>query len=120
VHGHLLRADRTSDGYREHALIVAIVSQGCFGAIVVWSLDMALDPVVRRRWPHMLISWTRLLSGRFGDPLIARDVLIGLLPRFALTLLTHAGVLVPSWFGRPARVQSATRRPLASKRCAGD
>ncbi len=30
---------------------------------------------MRRRWPHAIISWTRLLSGRFNDPLVGRDLL---------------------------------------------
>jgi serine/threonine-protein kinase len=39
---------------------------------------LAIEPLVRRRWPHALISWTRLLKGRFGDPLVAQHILIGL------------------------------------------
>lgn len=48
-----------------------------------WLLYMAVEPYVRRRWPHRIISWTRLLAGRWRDPLVGRDVLIG----------TMAGVL---------------------------
>ena len=39
---------------------------------------LALEPYVRRKWPDLLISWTRLLSGKFQDPLVGRDVLIRL------------------------------------------
>jgi len=38
---------------------------------------LAVEPFVRRRWPHALISWNRLLEGRFGDSLVGRDVLVG-------------------------------------------
>src|SRR5690606_15659448 len=38
----------------------------------------AVEPYVRRRWPHRLVAWTRLLTGRFRDPLVGRDVLTGL------------------------------------------
>src|SRR5437870_3095440 len=38
---------------------------------------ITVEPFVRRRWPQMLISWTRLLSGRFNDPMVGRDILIG-------------------------------------------
>ncbi|HKV25932.1 MAG TPA: serine/threonine-protein kinase [Candidatus Acidoferrum sp.] len=38
---------------------------------------LALEPYVRKKDPHTIISWTRLLGGKPGDPLVARDVLIG-------------------------------------------
>jgi serine/threonine-protein kinase len=39
---------------------------------------LALEPIVRRQHPEWLVSWTRLLDGRWGDRLVGRDVLIGL------------------------------------------
>jgi predicted Ser/Thr protein kinase len=47
------------------------------GGGLLWILYVALEPFVRRRWPQVLVSWTRLLSGDWKDPLVARDVLIG-------------------------------------------
>ncbi|MBX3390252.1 MAG: serine/threonine protein kinase [Phycisphaeraceae bacterium] len=44
---------------------------------LMWIVYLALEPIVRRRWPRLLISWTRLLSGRGRDPLVWRDILIG-------------------------------------------
>jgi serine/threonine-protein kinase len=38
---------------------------------------LALEPIVRRSNPEWLVSWTRLLTGRWQDPLVGRDVLIG-------------------------------------------
>ena len=38
---------------------------------------MAVEPFARRTWPKLLISWQRLLNGRFRDPLVGRDVLLG-------------------------------------------
>jgi serine/threonine-protein kinase len=43
----------------------------------VWFAYVALEPYVRRLWPRMLVSWTRLISGRWRDPLVGRDVLVG-------------------------------------------
>ena len=34
------------------------------GRAQVWLLYLALEPYARRRWPHMLISWKRLLAGQ--------------------------------------------------------
>jgi predicted Ser/Thr protein kinase len=44
---------------------------------LLWVLYMAIEPFVRRRWPRILISWTRLIAGNWRDPLVARDALIG-------------------------------------------
>lgn len=40
-------------------------------------LYFALEPFVRRRDPHAIISWSRLLAGKVRDPLVGRDILIG-------------------------------------------
>ena len=40
-------------------------------------LYFALEPFVRRRDPHALIGWARLISGKIRDPLVGRDILIG-------------------------------------------
>jgi hypothetical protein len=44
---------------------------------VLWTLYIAIEPFVRRRWPQVLVSWTRLLSGDWRDSVVARDILIG-------------------------------------------
>ena len=63
-----------------HELRVLIVA--CTFALLVasafWLVYIAIEPFVRRRWPEGLISWTRLLSGRWRDPMVGRDVLAGL------------------------------------------
>jgi serine/threonine-protein kinase len=38
---------------------------------------LAVEPYARRLWPRMLVSWVRVLEGRFRDPLVGRDLLIG-------------------------------------------
>jgi hypothetical protein len=40
---------------------------------------VAVEPFIRRHAPHQFISWSRLLSGRMTDPLVGRDLLIGVL-----------------------------------------
>src|SRR6185436_4012106 len=44
----------------------------------------------RRRWPDLLISWSRLMSGRVRDPMVGRDVLIGIGAGFAHSLFAAA------------------------------
>jgi serine/threonine-protein kinase len=48
-----------------------------FYAVVIWTVYIALEPYVRRRWPQTLISWSSVLIGRVNDPVVGRDVLIG-------------------------------------------
>ena len=55
------------------------LSASIFAAAVTWMLYLALEPWVRRRWPHAVISWSRLLSGQFRDPLVGRDILFGVM-----------------------------------------
>jgi len=42
-------------------------------------LYLALEPWVRKRWPHAIISWSRVLSGKFRDPVVGRDILFGVM-----------------------------------------
>jgi serine/threonine-protein kinase len=46
-------------------------------ATALWVGYMALEPYVRRHWPQAIVSWTRLMAGGVRDPLVGRDVLIG-------------------------------------------
>jgi eukaryotic-like serine/threonine-protein kinase len=65
-----------------------------------WILYLALEPFARRRWPEMLISWTRGLSGGWRDPLVGRDVLIGAAVGTAVGLLLGPlRVLLPPRLG---------------------
>lgn len=56
-------------------------------AFRVWLYYIAFEPIVRRFWPDMLISWSRLLSGRFQDPRIGRDILVGILCAASLEII---------------------------------
>jgi len=56
--------------------------------VAMYILYLGLEPFVRRLWPSMLVTWTRVLSGRLRDPLIGRDALIGVAAGAALALLT--------------------------------
>jgi hypothetical protein len=46
-------------------------------AVLTWIAYVACEPYVRRLWPEALVAWSRVLAGRFGDPLVGRDVLVG-------------------------------------------
>jgi hypothetical protein len=63
----------------ELALLLLGASVALFLAGVSWLMYVALEPLIRRRWPDSLIAWTRLLSGRLSDPLVGRVLLAGAL-----------------------------------------
>jgi serine/threonine-protein kinase len=68
-------------------------------AASVWILYMAIEPIARRRWPHSMISWNRLLAGGVRDPLVGRDVLVGLTFGTAAALVAKLHELVLLRFG---------------------
>jgi serine/threonine protein kinase len=65
----------------------------------IWLFYIALEPEVRQRWPHRIVSWSRLLAGRWKDPLVGHDLLIGGLFGVSIILVHYLGFLVPKWFG---------------------
>ncbi|MFH1268990.1 MAG: protein kinase [Planctomycetota bacterium] len=70
-----------------------------FLSLVLWLFYIALEPYVRRIWPDTLVSWNRLLAGRFRDPLVGRDLLVGVLFGVGTRLLWQIAVLAPAWCG---------------------
>jgi len=61
----------------DFSAFLMVVSGAAFYGLMTWTLYVALEPHARRRWPQMLVSWSRLLEGRWRDPLIGRDLLVG-------------------------------------------
>jgi serine/threonine-protein kinase len=53
------------------------ISQPLWAAGLLWILYMAVEPYVRRFWPSTLVSWSRLMARQWRDPLVGRDVLLG-------------------------------------------
>jgi serine/threonine protein kinase len=58
-------------------LSIIAISTALFISGGIWMLYMAVEPWVRRQWPKTIISWTRLLAGSFRDPVVGRDILLG-------------------------------------------
>jgi hypothetical protein len=68
---------------------------------LVWLLYIALEPQLRRVWPETMIGWSRLLAGSVRDPLVGRDVLVGVLIAIADGLMLGLHTLARRWSGRP-------------------
>jgi serine/threonine-protein kinase len=63
-------------------------------AVCLSTFYLAAEPHVRRRWPRLLVSWSRMIGGDFRDPLVGRDVLAGALLGVAHTTTIYSAVLV--------------------------
>ena len=48
-----------------------------FEAMILWLLYIALEPALRARWPHSIVSWNRLLAGKWLDAQVGSHLLIG-------------------------------------------
>ncbi|HJQ39483.1 MAG TPA: serine/threonine-protein kinase [Thermoanaerobaculia bacterium] len=91
-------------GFAEHRievlyeleLFVNALAFSLFSAAVIVLLYIALEPFIRRRWPDRLISWTRLIEGRWRDPMVGRDILIGMIGGLLNSCLATASNSVPS------------------------
>jgi hypothetical protein len=59
------------------ATFLLAICTSVFNGVLLWTVYIALEPLVRRRWPQALVSWTTLFSGRVRDPVVGRDVLFG-------------------------------------------
>ena len=97
----LTRADHVAVASEELWILIKVLAYPSFWALQVWLLYMALEPYARRRWPHMLISWKRLLAGRVRDPLVGRDILMGCVAGAAVRILFGLTVMAPAWSGKP-------------------
>jgi hypothetical protein len=75
-----------------------------FAASFFWVIYIALEPFVRRRWPHRIISWTRLLAGDFRDPMVGRDVLIGAVFGVGIAVWQLGFFHARAWLGDPSLI----------------
>ena len=105
----LLRGPHVADVGTEWALIRLRVGISLFQAGSVWLLYLALEPYVRRIWPHSLIAWTRLLAGRFRDPLVGSSTLYGVAIGTGWAALQQLDAVLPKWLGL-----SVTPRPVSA------
>ena len=97
----VLRADHVWAVTNESELVIQLFAEAVASGLVVWLVYIALEPYFRRRWPGLLIGWTRLLSGRFRDPMVGRDLLAGAVVGAAGCALLKLAILVPGWLGSP-------------------
>jgi serine/threonine protein kinase len=83
----VLLVDHVPEPNYELHLIEMASSWASLRAAVLWVAYVAIEPYVRRRWPHSMVSWSRLLAGRFNDAKLGGDILVGIAAGCATALL---------------------------------
>jgi serine/threonine-protein kinase len=80
------------------------VAEALLKAFIIWLFYVALEPYVRRRSPHRIISWSRLVAGNWRDPLVGRDILTGMILGLGYHAVIIGVELLTRKYGLPADV----------------
>ena len=70
-----------------------------FLGAVMYLIYLGLEPWVRRTSPMVLVGWSRVVSGRIRDPLVGRDVLIGVACGAVAAFLNVLPYIASRWAG---------------------
>ena len=106
----LFTADHMLSIFEWRMLSLAFGSAAGF-ALLCWILYLAVEPYARRYWPHAMVSWTRLLAGKFRDPLVGRDALFGCLSGLAIFLIIKLSALMTALTGGPPPAPTVNGNP---------
>lgn len=82
------------------AMFLLAICTSVFYAVAIWTFYLAVEPYIRRHWPHAIIASTRVLSGRVRDPIVGRDILLGAAVSLVWRLFSHS---LTAWQGPSAR-----------------
>ena len=93
----MIAAHHAADPDAEAQMFSSGVGEASARALIVWIFYIALEPGVRRNWPRSLIGWTRLLAGRFRDPMVGREILLGIAGGAIGAQLFWLGAAVVRW-----------------------
>jgi len=107
-----LRADHVADLGKEADLFARALAFTVLTCFLIWLLYVALEPYLRKRWPEGVISWNRLLTGRFSDPLIARDLLIGSAFGVSIAFCIYFSYWMYNFFSTPPPIPDVTAGSL--------
>jgi serine/threonine-protein kinase len=95
---------RTANLSQQFGLYYGVAGLVLHDAATLALAYVALEPFVRRRWPELLIGWARLLAGRWRDPWVGRDLLIGAAAGAVWAAGTAVAHAAAGWLGFPPEV----------------
>jgi serine/threonine-protein kinase len=86
---------------QEVSQAIRVLGSSAISAFLFGLSYLAIEPAIRRRWPWRLTAWNRLLDGRLRDPMVGRDLLIGLALGAVGLLIPRLGFVAAEWVGLP-------------------
>jgi serine/threonine-protein kinase len=98
-----LSAHHVLDVSGEVGLVVQGFAGALFFAAFAGLLYLAFEPYVRRTMPEVLIGWARVAEGRYRDPRVGRDLLIGAVAGAVAAFAIHLANGLPAWIPFPAQ-----------------
>jgi hypothetical protein len=85
---------------------MAFMLYTAFGVLMSY---LAVEPYIRRFWPEVLVSWNRLVSGKIGDAMVGRDILIGVVAGVVNEVSLRSPAVMASWFDWPGEPLAITQ-----------
>ena len=80
----------------EVRILSRALQDSLFIPVLLWLVYVAFEPYLRRYAPNTLIGWSRLLEGRWGDPLVGGHLLVGVVIGLGMTLVIAIGPQGPN------------------------
>jgi len=111
IAGLWILSPHVNDTSQEQNRLFVALGMSFFLGAVMYVLYLGFEPFVRRTWPDMLVGWTRVVSGRIRDPLVGRDVLIGVTCGAGLALMFFSRIVIPPMLGLPDPMPYETEFP---------
>lgn len=70
------------------------LADALLNGFILWQLYLAMEPILRSRWPQSIITWNRVLAGRFSDTQVGAHILMGVAMGITITI----GFMSKDWF----------------------
>jgi hypothetical protein len=100
-------------------LFVEAVAEWLLCAAALWFAYLALEPEVRARWPHSIVTWNRVLAGRWWDAQVGSHVLIGAAVGSGLWIFFKAVTVYVFKNGQPSNWDVSLRSLLGARHWIG-
>ncbi len=97
--GWLLAAKHVLVSADELSMFCGMLGRVLFDGFLLWLAYLALEPWVRQTSAWRVISWNRLLEGKWRNRLVGSDVLIGVVTAAGFVALVLLLRSLPRWFG---------------------
>lgn len=99
--GIALAIHHVADFSTELDRLAHVLGMATWSGIKLGIAYLAVEPYVRRHWPWQLVGWARLLHGRWRDPKVGADVLIGIAAGLIFASSYLSLLELPGWLGYP-------------------